>query len=1036
MTETEGDLRWVAVLSADMVGFTAISHEIGAENAYQLIETVLALCTESIETAGGQVIDTAGDGLMAAFGAPVAMEAPSTAACLAASDFLLRLETATHDLEDRFGAKPAFRLGIAGGNCMVARAPDGQIRLIGDAVNAAARLQAMAQPGQAVLSDTIRAEASGAIETLDLGAIPIKGFADPVPLFALSTVHPETTRFEAAQDTSGPVAMVGRDGELSRALDAVHSGPVLITGPAGIGKSRLSHAVTQALDASKTALIGQCAQTGPATAFGPVLEMLRQASGLPWGTPVEDIIYALLDRAPELADRSAAEAFLAPVVEDRDQTTRALGARDFLTAMLAGLVGSTGVLLVLEDAHWVDSSTNAVFAGLVQRSIPFVATSRPGFRADWFQSDTILRLDLDPLGSAEIQALAAAQFGAPPDDTLAALITDKAEGVPLVAQEIARALQQSGRISTDEAGVHLTDATGPIFTGNLEHLILARIDALEPAEKAALQTASAIGRDFDAALLDAVLGRDSVLSTIAASPGLIDQTAAGQWRFSHALIRDAVYGSVLTSQKQAAHGAIAEALRQGIALQTGRDALVADHFLQSATPDRAVPYLVGAAKESLSVYAVYDVDQRCERAMQFLETDPSLVDEVTFCDLAVTWLRALDQIGDFHRVEQIGARVLPRLERGGYSLALSIVRTLTSIGMTHVRDYKGARALAERTRDEALAQGDEWGAAWAKVPLMRTFDETGWEDETVIEALAHEITPVADATGDRHLAMNALYLTSSGLRSAGYRIRALDVAQQIKGFSKTHNDRRSMGFALWAEALIHAIDNAPERVAEIVQEARTHAIPGSADERVTIGLELFAETFLSAPDTLRPRVQQLIDEAKRLGDFNISNSMEYTLILLELKAGNLALGWRMLSGLIDEAEWSGQVNFQRQGHITRSEILLAIAKLIDPAREAPPGRKSFPRKRPGLADLARFASLKFRATSLATDALKRVEALSPSKRGPFYSRSQTGLGLIAGSKGDRDTAIPLLEAGLKAAEEEDLHILAARAQRGLDQLGV
>lgn len=244
-----------------------------------------------------------------------------------------------------------------------------------------------------------------------------------------------------------------------------------------------------------------------------------------------------------------------------------------------------------------------------------------------------------------------------------------------------------------------------------------------------------------------------------------------------------------------------------------------------------------------------------------------------------------------------------------------------------------------------------------------------------------------------------------------------------------------MGFALWAEALIYAVDNAPERVAETVQEARTHVIPGSADERVCLGLELFADTFLSAPDALRPRVQHLIDEAKGLGDYNISNSMEFTLILLELKAGNLALGWKLLTDLINEVEWTGHASFQRQGHITRAEILLSIAKLIDPASEAPPDRKTFPQKKPGFSDLMLFLSLKVRAKRLATTALKRVESLCPSKRGPFYSRSQTGLGLIAASKGDRASAIPLLEAGLKAAEEEDLRILRLRAQRALDRLG-
>ncbi len=1037
MTTPEGDRRWTALLSADMVGSTQAAHDLGPEKAFGLIARALDLARLAIEAEGGQVVDTAGDGILAAFGAPRALENASLQACRAALRFRDALQDQAAPLMADYGVAPQFRMGIAGGNAMVAHLPEGGVKIIGDPVHAATRLQEAAAPGSILISDEIDREASGFLRVQDLAPIDAKGFSEPLACHQILGLAETTTTFEGVR-RRGVVDLVSRRAELDQALAALAepTGVVLIHGPAGIGKSRLVHEITTSLSATRAAFVGQCHPIASGQAYGPVLDILRQIGGAPWGAGRAETLKAVFDVHPDLHDPAAAARFVEARTQPEHGADRALDDRDFLAGLLQGVCTALGCLLVIEDVHWIDAATNALIAKLVQSGAPLLATSRPGFNADWFQAAKTTRIALPPLDQTEIRQIAEAQLGGRLSDALAQLIGDRAEGVPLIAEEITRALRQESRLHDPGTGFVLTEDAGQLLTGNLEQLVLSRVDRLSPSQRETLQIAAAIGRDFDATLLTAALGKTPDLAGIAAEPGLIEDRGAGQWRFDHALIRDAVYDGLLTPQRQASHARIAAALEKAPEAQPYGWGVLADHCLRTDTPERSVPFLVKAAGDSLRAYNMYEVDALLDRAMGFLETDPDLIDDDGFRDLAHFWLRALDQIGDFGRVEKIGARVIPRLERAGYAPALSIVRTLTAVGMAHTRDYEDAEALALRTLERAEAEADQWGAAWSKIALMRIYDETGWRGLSEIERLAHEIMPVADATGDRHLAMMARYMLCAGYRSAGYKRKAFDIADQIGAFAETENDRRARSFATWARAILYSLEANPEKAMETIAPARADAVPGAADDRVSAGIELFAATFLRPPDEVRPKVQHMIDEARALADHNILHSMEWIMALLELKSGHLAKGWRSLANYIDETKKAGNVQFVRQGAITRAEFLLTIAGLVDPAAEAPPERPVFPRKRPGIRDLALFLTLKPRALKLAERDLHRCIALDPEKHGAHFTRATIGLGLIAAARGDRETAIQHLETGHAEALSEDLDVLAMRAMRALSALGV
>jgi class 3 adenylate cyclase/tetratricopeptide (TPR) repeat protein len=886
----EGDKRWTAILSTDMVNFTAISQEIGPEKTYQLLRRMLGMAEEIIAAHGGHVVDTAGDGLLAAFGAPNALENAPLQSCLAAIAFQSRVEEVSVQINREFSVMPMFRAGIGGGSTMVAHLDAGAIKVIGNPVNKAARLQSLAEPGEIVISDTIQREAEGHIEVADAGLIEVKGFSDPIQIFRLLGRFETRSTFDGIQ-RRGLTEMVSRQAEMHKALAAIYAKEphiVVISGAAGIGKSRLTHEVVEEFSNERPVYIGQCATDGQTIPYGPFFDVLRQAGGAEWGADRAAIFASLFQKHPDLADAEIVSQILASDSERRDQTERALKTRDYFEHLVRKVSLAENAIIVIEDAHWIDTASNALLSVFGGSPIKMVVTSRPGFHADWMSSPAAVRIDLEPLGDDEISRVSEGFLEAAISPKLSKLIAEKSEGIPLIAGEIARALDQADRLAETENGLALKDGEGSLLTGNLEQLVLSRVDRLGAAQKSALQVASAIGRDFSQNILDRALGSSTPIADIADGPDLIEKIAPGRWRFSHALIRDAVYDSLLTEQRQAAHQQVAAALIDDERSENWSG--IADHLLRSGTPEKAVPYLIRSAGQSLSAYALYEVDHRLETAMSFLEADPNLVDDGMFRDLAVNWLRALHQIGDFGRMTSVSQRVLPRLSQSGYSSALSIVRTLTSIAFAHSRDYNAAVELAQQALDDAETRDDASGAAWAKVSLMRIYDETKWGDLETIERLADEIAPAAEATSDNHLAMSALYLLSSAYRTTGNRRKCLEVIDKIEAFASKHADRRARGYAQWAQALVYATEGNPEEAKGVVATARENVIPGGGDARVVSGIEMFCDLFLYPPDELRQPVRHLRDEARALRDFNIAHAMAWIATLLELKAGNPATG--------------------------------------------------------------------------------------------------------------------------------------------------
>ena len=279
----EAERRQVTVLFADMVGFTSFSERSGEEAAYTLMRSLSKLMAEAVREQGGVVLNFTGDGIMAVFGAPVAFEDAPLRACRAALSILKRLKAEGAELEVKHGVRPQMRVGLNTGAAVVGKVEDGAdagVTVLGDTVNFAARLQALADPDSVFLSEATYRLVHGMVEATFAGDHQIKGKAEPQKSYRLDAVRHGATRFQATV-SRGLSTFVGRENEMEilecglvEASSQLHV--VDVVAEPGMGKSRLLHEFRQRIGKERAFILsGSCSPDGHQTPFLPFIEIVR-----------------------------------------------------------------------------------------------------------------------------------------------------------------------------------------------------------------------------------------------------------------------------------------------------------------------------------------------------------------------------------------------------------------------------------------------------------------------------------------------------------------------------------------------------------------------------------------------------------------------------------------------------------------------------------------------------------------------------------------------------------------------------------------
>jgi class 3 adenylate cyclase/tetratricopeptide (TPR) repeat protein len=636
-----GERKQVTVLFADVSGFTSISEQLDPEDVHALINRAFELMLAEIHRYEGTVNQFLGDGLMALFGAPIAHEDHAQRAAHAAIAMQGALERYREELRRQRSIDFRVRMGLNTGLVVVGAIGD-NLRMdytaVGDTTNTAARMQQLAEPGQIVLADTTERLIAPYFELRALGTFSVKNRAQSVAAWELSRARPHVSRL-AARAVHGLSPFVGRDdaiGMLERALTAARAGRgqvALVVGEAGIGKSRLLLEFRQRA-ADVTWLQGDCISFGHSIPFLPIVEMVKQRLGIEDAD--DEVLMVARVRERLGAGAAAAQEPYVRLLLALDPGDVAVAAMDpvqrrgrLVTAvqqMIAADSRQRPMVLVVEDAHWIDGASEELLVSLadIVPGLPvlLVVTYRPVYQQRFGDRTYHWRIGLRPVEDDDAVRIMRATLDVPDlDPELAARIAGKAEGNPFFLEELGRALVESGGVRTEGDRLVLTvPASTLVVPDTVQDVIAARLDRLDESTKRTVQTASVIGREFALGLLRRVsdlheqlersLAELKRIELIYEKAGLTDL----EYVFRHALTQDVAYGSLLHAERRRLHGMIGTALEELHAARLeGRTEELVYHFRRGEVWDRVVRYARDAAERATALC----VD---DKAVEYYET--------------------------------------------------------------------------------------------------------------------------------------------------------------------------------------------------------------------------------------------------------------------------------------------------------------------------------------------------------------------------------------------------------------------------------
>ena len=614
-TLPKGERRQLTVMFCDLVGSTELSTELDPEDYHELIRRYQDTCAGAIARYHGFIARFMGDGVLAYFGCPRAHENAverAIRAGLAVVSAVSAQKADTTPLQTRVGI--ATGLVVVGD--LVGEGPSEEWMVAGETPNLAARLQGLADPDTVVIADATHQLAGELFDCEALGERAIKGIAGPTPVWRVLGEGRAETRFEAIR-RAGLTDFVGREDEIALLLGRWEIAKenegqaVLLSGEAGIGKSRIIEALRDRIRQEQHACLQyQCSPLHGESAFFPIIAQLQQAAGF----RVDDTDAARLDKlesyvAQSVDDAGAVTPFLASLLdlpgEERygpislpppQVKARTLAA---LTTHILATARRSPVVLIFEDAHWIDPSSWELIEQIVSRivDVPVLVliSHRPEFNADWGRFAQVTSLTLSRLSRSQGVKMVNAASGLELPEGVIRRILERADGVPLFVEELTHSVIESGGLS-ENASIPET----------LQDLLMERLDRLEEAKDIA-QVGAVIGRDFTYPLLAiVVLKTEEELSPLLGhlvDSGLVycrGSPPEAEYTFKHALVQEAAYDGLLKSRRQQLHGRIASVFEQRFPERAETEPeLLAHHHTEAGNVEQAIGYWQRAGERAI-----------------------------------------------------------------------------------------------------------------------------------------------------------------------------------------------------------------------------------------------------------------------------------------------------------------------------------------------------------------------------------------------------------------------------------------------------
>ncbi len=636
--------RQVTVMFSDLVGSTALSARMDPEDLREVISAYQKCVAETVQRFGGFVAKYMGDGVLVYFGYPQAHEDDAERAVRAG----LELVAAVCALKTH--APLQTRVGIATGlvvvGDLIGSGTSQEQAIVGETPNLAARLQGIAEPTSVVIAESTRKLLGNLFELEDVGARDLKGIAGPLRAWAALRPSSVESRFEALH-AGGLTELVGREEELElllRRWSKAKSGEgqvVLLSGEPGIGKSRLTAALLERITAEPhTRLRYFCSPQHTDSALYPIISQMERASGFAHNDGPQqklDKLDKVLALASTSIDDSALFAEMLSLANDGRYPKLELSPQqrrqktfEALTGQVAALSNVSAVLMIFEDAHWIDPTSLEALGRAVDRirtlRVLLIVTYRPEFEPPWIGRPHVAALTINRLGEREIAAMIDRLTG----NKLLPVsirqdIIERTDGIPLFAEEITKAALEAESESAAEHAIAAVPSPALAVPASLHASLMARLDRLGPAKKVA-QIGAAIGREFSYALLGAVARNPeaelgSALSRLIQAGLLFRQGVPphATYLFKHALVQDAAYGTLLREPRRALHARISETLEsQFPEVGENQPELLARHCNEAGLVEKAATLWGKAGQRSLARSALVEAVEQLTRALDLI----------------------------------------------------------------------------------------------------------------------------------------------------------------------------------------------------------------------------------------------------------------------------------------------------------------------------------------------------------------------------------------------------------------------------------
>jgi adenylate cyclase len=737
-TRDDAERKQVTVLFADVSGSMDLAEGQDPEEWRKIMQRFFSILAEAVTKFEGTVDKFTGDGIMAVFGAPVAHEDHAQRACYAALQMLDDVAGYAAELRRGPGLNFSTRIGINSGEVVagaIGQGGDGEYTAIGHTVGLAQRMEALAEPGKAYLTEHTAELATGFLDLDDLGEFEIKGASRPVRVFELTGIGQARSRLDLSR-ARGFSRFVGRAHELDvleEALAEATAGAgtaVGIVAEPGVGKSRLCHEFTERCrDRGIEVFECQAQAHARSIPFMPVLQMLRSYFGIADSDSERAVREKIAGRTLLLDPDFAEELpllfdFLGVPDPDRPLPQLSPEARQRgLRAAVCRLVRAPNrretMVTVVEDLHWMDEGSATLLGELISSvegtKTLAIVNFRPDYEARWTDGPSYRGVSLEPLGPEDTRALLLDLVGEDPSlDGLGDLVHERSAGNPFFIEEIVRTLAEAGNLEGERGAYRLArPIEEQLVPASVQTILAARIDRLPPTAKHLLQAMSVAGKEVGERTLEMIFSPSAGEDREAALAQLIDAGFVFEaelypervFAFRHPLTREVAYGTQLSDHRALTHAATGRAL---IELSTDRHdemaALIASHMeqggetLEAARWSARAAYWAGSSRpvDALRLWRrVTELSERLEAGEE--ATTLAVMSRLLQLDFAWRLGMPEEEEARLAAAEEIATRTGDR-----HSLALLRMATAIRPGLPHVAGpWLGAVEETLRLADES-----------------------------------------------------------------------------------------------------------------------------------------------------------------------------------------------------------------------------------------------------------------------------------------------------------------------------------------------